>query len=183
MRNKNFQKNDHAILVAYCNLRNRHSVKKITHHAKISRSTFYRHHRKTHDILFDHEEALYSAYQRAIEESISVKPDEKVLYLKTLVFISSHKVVFRALFKNGRKETIKKMLAMLRPYIIIHWSARNNNDKLYNIYENEILGVIEYWGNRYDFEKSKIDKTLRDILYLTRTAPRRLGAIIGRHHL
>ena len=75
------------------------------------------------------------------------------------------------------------MLAMLRPYIIIHWSARNNNDKLYNIYENEILGIIEYWGNRYDFEKSKIDKTLRDILYLTRTAPRRLGAIIGRHHL
>ena len=108
MRNKNFQKNDHAILVAYCNLRNRHSVKKITHYAKISRSTFYRHHRKTHDILFDHEEALCSAYQRAIEESISVKPDEKVLYLKTLVFISSHKVVFKLFSRTDVRRRSKK---------------------------------------------------------------------------
>lgn len=179
MSNKHFFKTEQAIFVAYCKFRDYPSARKIATDARISRSTFYRHHYSALSIPRDYENLITATYNRRVQELIKRGASTKILFLRTLVFISHHKKVFKALFIDGRKEVVKQMLAKLKPAIIINWPHADPLDKAYNVYENEVLGVIEAWS-KYDFSSAKLNKTLNDILYLTRTAPKRLEPIIDR---
>lgn len=173
MANKSFRKTEQAIFFAYCKFRDCPSVRKIASNAKISRATLYRHHKNAQRIPRDYEELIIATYNRRIKELIKKSAPVKILFLCTLVFISRHKKVFDALFIEGRKDVIKQMLNRLKPAIITTWHYKDPSNQAYNVYENEVLGVIETWG-KSDFSATKLDKTLSDILYLSKTAPERL---------
>lgn len=177
MANKKFQKTEQAIFIAYYKFQDYPCVKKISKHAKISRSTFYRHHQNASDIPHDYEVFLLKAYDCQIKSFLKKNSSPKPAVLRLLVFISSNKTVIKALFKDGQKETIKKMLSHIRPLTTSNWRFASNSDKVYRVYENEILGVIESWGKN-NFSSCKIDNTLNDILYLTKTAPERLAPLL-----
>lgn len=178
MLNKQFQKTEYAIFIAYCKFRDYPTTKRIAKHAKISRSTLYRHHRSTQKILHDYEELIIAAFSNIAKQLIDKQATEKNLFLHTLVFIVNHKEVFQALFSDGRKEVIKSMLGTLKPALIKRWNTTGGIDKVYNVYENEILGIIESWS-KHQFSKSQLEKVLNDIINLTNTAPTRLPSIIG----
>lgn len=179
MSNKHFFKTEQAIFIAYYKSRDYPSAQRIATNARISRSTLYRHHHNAQSIPRDYENLITATYSRRIQGLIKKGASTKILFLRTLIFISHHKKVFKALFTDGRKEVVKQMLAKLKPVIITNWDQKDPLDKAYNVYENEVLGVIEAWS-RCDFSSIRLNKTLNDILYLTRTAPKRLKPIIDR---
>ena len=177
MSNQRFFKTEKAIFIAYYKLKDYPSAKKIARHAKISRSTFYRHHQAANNIPRDYEEFLFNSFKDEIKRYLKNDSNLSTVFLRLLVFISNHKAIIKALLDDGRKESIKRMLSQLRPAIIYYWRPANNSDKTYNIYENEMLGIIETWS-KHNFSTTKLNHVLNDTLYLTKTAPKRLAPLV-----
>ena len=174
MSNKHFFKTEQAISVAYYRNRDYPTVKKITRCANISRSTFYRHHQTASHILCDYEEFLFKSYIGEIKKYLRKNTSLRLIFLSFLTFVSSHKAVVKILFREGRKDIIKRMLNRIKPLVISDWRSSNDFDKAYSIYENEILGVIETWSKQY-FSTTRLNQVLNEVLYLTRIAPRHLA--------
>ena len=178
MKNCRFRKSEHAIFITYFyKLKDYPSAKKLAKLAGISRSTLYYHHKNVRCIPADYENYLLHSYYQAIKnlthkEVINIKN----IYFRTLIFISSNKEVIKVLFKDGRKEVVKKMLDYLKPRIVSEWQIEGDIDKMYDIYKNEVLGCIELWG-KHGFSKATFQTTLEDILYLTSTASQKLSPI------
>jgi len=173
MSNKRFRTTEKAIFIAYCKLKDYPTAKKLTRVAKISRTTLYRHHQKAQTIPLDYENYLIKIYAKTIRNLIKRDSGLKILILRTLIFVYNHREVFKALFGDNHKEVIKQMLKILKPSIIDEWHLAGDLAKMYNIYANEVLGVIEAWGAQ-GFPKNSIDQVLNDILYLTDTARQKL---------
>ena len=173
MSNKRFRTTEKAIFVAYCKLKDYPTAKKLARVAKISRTTLYRHHQKAQTIPIDYENYLIKAYTKTTKCLIKRAPDLKILILRTLIFIYNHREVIKALFNDNHKEIIKQMFRLLKPSIIDEWHLAGDLAKMYNIYANEVLGVIEAWGAK-GFPKNSIDQVLNDIMYLTDTARQKL---------
>ena len=177
MSNKRFKKTECAIFYVYCKLKDYPSAKKIAKLAHISRSTLYRHHRKVQSIPKDYEEYLLAVYKRRMRIFLK-KPDIplKILILRTLIYISSNKEIFKVLLSESRSEVIKKMLDILEPKIAKKWLPYKNKDKIYKVYENEVIGIIEAWAKQ-NFSDKKLRSVLNDIIYLTDSAWRRLSVL------
>ena len=174
MANKKFRVKERAIFIAYFKLKDYPSAKAISRMANISRPTFYRHHQNAASIPKDYEDYMVSVFARKIRKYLSRKNvDSRFVFFRTLVFISSNKEVFKALFKNDHKEVAKRMLEILKPKITEKWRLSNGLDKLYNIYKNEILGIIEIWCQQ-NFSDCHLNAVLEDIMYLTKTARTKL---------
>ena len=177
MANKRFQKTERAIFVAYYKLRDFPSARKVARRAKISCSTFYRHHSSPYHISQDYENYLLKSYSSKIKKLINAKNTEtNTVFLRTLVFVTAHRVIYKALFKNGQKEIIKRMFRVLRQKIITEWQLPGDLEKLYNVYENEIVGLFEVW-DKQNFSSRYLDAVLNDLIYLTKTTPKRLAKI------
>ena len=177
MGNRRFKRTEHAIFITYYKMRDYPIAKRIAKRAKISRATFYRHHQTASNIPRDHEEFLFRAYTTQMKKYLKKSSSLQTIFLRLLVFLSSNKEVIKFLLNDGRKEIIKKMINHLKPVIICNWRFAGNLDKAYNVYENEVLGVIEFWGQR-NFAVTNLSKVLDEILYLTRTASERLIPLI-----
>lgn len=65
------------------------------------------------------------------------------------------------------------MLGIIKPSIISEWKIGGDLDKIFNIYENEILGVIEFWSEE-NFSNQSLNRALNDVLYLTTIARKTL---------
>ena len=179
MSNKHFQKTEQAILIAYYKFRDRPGAKKIVKYAGISRSTLYRHHQSIYKIPRDYEEFLLALYTRKIRNLLN-KPhlSLEMLYLRTLVFIASYIKIFRVLIAEDHKEIIKRMLLRLKPKVTSSWPAKIHSDQIFDLYANEVLGLIELWCKR-GTPSSELDATLNKIIYLTSTAPTHFAPITG----
>ncbi|MBO4813004.1 hypothetical protein J5491_02535 [Candidatus Saccharibacteria bacterium] len=174
MADKRFRKTEYAIFFAYYKLKSYPSAKKIAKTARISRSTLYRHHKKVQAISVDYEKYLLHDYAKTINKLIEKNAEIRVIYLRTLVFIMAHRRVFRALFKEDRKEVVKSMVGLLKARIIVkEWHLSGNLDKMYNIYTNEVLAVIEFWSQQ-NFTDKVLERTLNDVLYLTKVSRKKL---------
>ena len=69
------------------------------------------------------------------------------------------------------------MVSELKEPILAIWNYGDNSPKLFHVYENEILGIIEAWGEQ-EFANQEIENVLGDILYLTKTSPKHLSRFI-----
>lgn len=177
MANKKFRKTENAIFIAYYKFRDYPSAKTLARRAKISRATLYRHHSSPQSLSKDYEKYLLDAYAKKIKKLLKRNPPLKTLFLRTLVFIHNHRLILKALFKEDHKEIIKKMLDKLKDRILKEWNYAGNTDKLYKVYQNEILGIIEAWGKN-DFSVKETTSVLSDILYLTKTTPKHLSRFL-----
>ena len=178
MANKKFSKSENAIFIAYYKLKDFPTARRIAKKAKISRSTFYRHHDQPQNIPRDYEDYLFKLYQKRIKKFLE-KEDIylRTLLLRTLVFISSHQRIFRALFIHKQEEFIKKIFRCLKNRILAEWHLAGDLNEFYYVYENEIIGVIEAW-DKQNFTNHSLSSTLNNLTHLTNTAPRRLTFLI-----
>lgn len=174
MSNKKFRKNERAIFVAYYKLRECPIAKRVAKQANISRSTLYRHHRTTFSIPHDYEKYLLRTYSRQMYSFLHEKGTSlSILFLRTLVFISNNKDIFEALFRDGHKEVIRGILDIIRPKIVEEWQLFNDDDVIYHVYSNEVLGIIEVWS-KYGFSDKYLSLAQKDIIFLTKTARKKL---------
>ena len=178
MANKKFRTTEVAILLAYYKFRDFPTAKVLARRAHISRSTLYRHHPSLRSIPKDYENYLLRAYTYRIRALLRKNPPLKALIFRTLVFIHNHRLIFTALFKDNHKEIIKKMFNKLKPCILKEWGYAGDAGRLYKIYQNEVLGVIETWSE-HNFSTKELERVLGDILYLTDTTPKRLSRFLG----
>ena len=177
MANKKFQKTETAIFTAYYKFRDFPTAKTLARRAKISRSTLYRHHEKPSALPKDYENYLLETYARKMRAFLNKDLPSRTIFLRTLVFISNNRTVFTALFKDGHKEIVKKLLDKLKPQILKDWNYAGNTEKLYKIYQNEILGLIETWSED-NFDIKEVETVLNDIIYLNKTTPRHLARFL-----
>ena len=177
MSNKRFLETEKAIFVAYCKLQDFVSAKKVAKCAHISRSTLYRHHKIVQNIPKDYERYLADIYAKRMKKYSHKKHISlKFIYFRTLIFIYNHRKVFLTLFKEERKDVIKEMLLNLRKEVANKWGQNYISDKLYNVYANEVVGIIETWSKN-NFSRKRLDIALGDIMFLTETAPKRLSGL------
>lgn len=174
MANKKFKKTEEAIFIAYFESQDFPNIKTIARRANISRSTLYRHHKIAQNIPQDYEKYLLQKYTQKIDKILFQKEISlRTIFGQTLIFISVNKRIFIGLFAVGHKEVINEMLEKLKKRIIIEWKISGNLEKIFHIYENEVLGAIEIWGEK-GFSEEKLEVILKDVMYLTRTAPQKL---------
>ena len=177
MTNKRFRKTERAIFASYCRLRDYPSAQEVAKAAKVSRSTLFRHHRKVQNIPSDYETFLLNVYIKRMHRFLqNENTDMRVIFFRLLIFVSNHRDAFLTLFARGKKDIIKEMFQPLKSRITHKWKISGNLDNIYNIYENEVLGVFEIWA-KHGFSAEFIDFALNDILYLTRTACRSLSPL------
>lgn len=177
MKNKKFYQTERAIFVAYYKFRDFPSAKTIAKRANISRSTLYRHHALPRAISNNYEKYLLDIYSDRIKKFLAKNSSTKILFFRTLIFIHSYRMIFEALFDSGHKEVVKRILDKLKDRILKEWNYAGNTDKLYKVYQNEILGIIEMWREG-GFKSDEIEGLLSDILYLTKTTPKRLARFL-----
>ena len=65
------------------------------------------------------------------------------------------------------------MIEFLKGRVLEEWHLGGDVDKIYNVYQYEVLGVIEVWSKQ-KFATKQLDFVLSDILYLTNAARRNL---------
>lgn len=176
MANKKFRNNENAIFVAYYKFRDCPSAKMLARHAGISRSTLYRHHKSPHFIPENYEKYILEIYSRRIKSFLKQDAPLKKLFFRKLVFIHNHRVIFEVLFNDGRKDIVKEMIEIIRGPILAEWNYKNP-EKLYKVYRNEILGLIEAWSEK-GFRADEIEVVLNDMVYLSKAAPKHLARFL-----
>jgi len=178
MRNKRFYKTEYAIFIAYYSFKNYPTAKMLARRAHIARSTLYRHHRRTEEIPHDYEELLVSRYDKYIKKyCLKENFNFRKFFLYLLVYIVNNRVFFLPLFRDGRDGAIIRMLRHVRPFILDKWHLDGDMEKMYSVYTNEILGVIETWA-KHNFSKKMLGQTLDDIMYLTNSARIKLAPLL-----
>ena len=93
-----------------------------------------------------------------------------------LVFVLMNRKVFGELLKMGDDRVVKRMIRRYKNKILDEWGHGVESEKMFDIYENEVLGLIVDW-DKAGFADKKMNEVLNDIMYLTRTARQRLGPI------
>ena len=174
MSDRRFRKTEDAIMGAFYVVGEFSNLADVIRKAKISRSTFYRHHGSMQKIVFDHEEYLMSRYLRIVRSRRKKKSiGKKDVFRQMLVFMMVNKKVLLVLLKNGNGEIVRRMVRALRPRIMRAYKWSNCSGKVFEIYVNEILALIQDWEKNM-FSEDELDRILWEIMYLTETAKKRL---------
>lgn len=178
MQNKRFRLCEQAIFVAYYKIRDLPNAKKLAKRAKISRQAFYMHHKSPQWIPYDYEKYLLDSYSAKMKTFMVRKQIElRMLYLRLLIFVHTHKEMIGALIKDGRTEVIDEMVVKLKKRILLEWNLAGNLEEVFQVYKKEVAGVIEVWA-KDGFAKKELDKVLKEIMFLTKTSPQRLAPLI-----
>ncbi|MBR3131815.1 TetR/AcrR family transcriptional regulator [Candidatus Saccharibacteria bacterium] len=173
LKNKKFREIEHAIAIAYFSAKTKINIRHLIKTAKISRSTFYRHHQTIYAIVPDYEDYIlrqYKSFFRCLRKNVKIKN----LYERTLIFIYIHQEIMNFLLKYGQKDLIEEMILILSPHILT--SSQKINREILDIYIKEIAAVLEKWQSD-GYKKDEILKTVDKIMYLTETASSRLSPI------
>lgn len=177
MKNQKFRKTENAIFIAYYKFRDYPTVKALAKRAGIARSTLYRHHKSPRQIPDNYEKYLLEIYSHKMKRFLNQENASlKKLYFRKLIFIHNNQIIFEALFRDGRKEIIKDMIDKIKTPILSEWNYKNP-EKLYKVYQNEVLGIIENWHEN-NFNAKEIGNILNDILYLNKTTPKHLARFL-----
>ena len=177
MNDRRFRKTEEAIFRAYYSGDVYISIGAMAKKAGISRSTFYRHHRAVGLIVSDYESYVISRYSRMIKRLASKKNVElKGLFVRTLLFIITNKMLAEMLIKGDGRRLICKMVYVLRPYIEKTAKLTAEHDIIFKVCASEITEIITYWVDS-GLKEDNINRIIADLMYLIRTAKARLRQI------
>lgn len=177
LADRRFRTTEEAILGAFFEGGENFNIGVVLRRAKISRATFYRHHKTVYDVVPDCEEYVLGEFNKMIE---SVLLDEKIgmrtIYYKMLGFIMNNREIFSVVVNNDRRRALKAMINSFELKIALICGLPSNGHKILNIYKNEVIGVLEEWI-RSGFCEGEAD-VMEDIMYLTETVKFRLGKLM-----
>lgn len=154
--------------------------------AKISRATFYRHHRAWYLIENDYEE-LVEMWVRGLVEGMGTSGDKirvlksddnnmrtlRKMYFEMLLFIFKHRALFLYFLARENMRVYAKMMREVKPIVIQTWWPTKWMESVYEIYAGEVIGMIVRWGSD-GFLEEEIMRTLENIISATKDAKKRL---------
>lgn len=175
LSNKRFRKSEEAILMAVFSSNKNQNLKNIMKEIKLSRTTFYRHHGSMNKILADYEKYMILEFKRRIKNANTTSIGLKNLYWQMLVFLTEHKNIVTFSIKQENGKIIENIIKTVKI------EPTNCNEIMLKIYQKEVVGLIEIWI-KTGFKKEEIEKTLNDILYLTKTINSRLNFFNSKQH-
>lgn len=179
MKNRRFRQTEEKIFDVYFGTKEDLRMKELARRVGISRATLYRHHRAISKILPDYELYIYKNFLKYVkgfdyEKNLNIR----LFYYRMLSFMLSYKKEFMVLLSRGETKTIKKMIEITRDLVSLKYNLPKNSEIIVDIYNSEILSVIEEWGRR-GFLEEDVDKTIVNIIYLSRTARTRLLPLVN----
>lgn len=140
------------------------NLRNIMKQIKLSRTTFYRHHGSTNEILNDYEKYMLLEFKKRIKNTHEIRST----YWQALIFLSEHKNIVLFSLKQENGKIIEKIIKTIKIEKI------NYNETILEIYRKEIIALIETWV-KTGFRKDEIEKILNGIIYLTKTINTRLN--------
>ncbi len=174
MKNKRYRRTEKAILIALFSFRHFPSMGMIAKRARIAKSTAYRHHNNSYEILTDFEDYLVARYWRETRILMRIRRVRLIsLFRQMLAVLAFHREELEILLGGGWDRVIEKLVTELKPKIIERLKI---SDKQSDILVKEITGVIEQWG-RKGFCEEEIAMNVEKIKYLITTARERLGPL------
>ncbi len=190
LKDKRFYETERAIFLSVAR-EGAEEMEEILVAAKISRATFYRHHRAVYAIERDYEELVKAWTQQKVEEVMGRVEGKKKgeggqlngprrlkrLYFETIMLMYRRQELFRYFLARGNVRVYHLLMEELKPAVIEAWGANVWLEKLYEIYVGEVVGVILVWSKN-GFHENEIAKVLKDIMYLTITVRERLGRMM-----
>ena len=175
LKNQRFRKTEEIIIVNFCLLKGNLSVCRLIKTARISHSTFYRHHHSIHEIAPSYEQYILRKYRSLIKKTLNNKNTRLPhLFRKTLIFLTVHQKIVQFLLDYGDPNFTETMLLCLSPKLLA--TGRIKNQAMLEIYLKEISALIEQW-ERNGFRKEEITTITDKMVYLTDTAITRLGPV------
>ena len=177
LANKRFRKTEEAILEVFFEGEENLNVGKLAKRIGVARSTVYIHHRTIKRIVPDYERLILTRYKKVIKDVLRLKRDKiETMLLKTILFVASNKKLFEIVLKNGRFTIFELMLDELKAIIIDVMDITRKQKIIYVVYRSEVVAILGQWSLN-GFSGDEIEELVRDIVYLTRTAKTRLGAL------
>lgn len=174
LNNRRFRKTEEAILKVFFEEDNYISLGKMADKVGIARSTIYRHHKTVREIVPDYQKYILRKY-RYLMHKIK-KGRLKVMYERMLLFMLQNRQIFEVLLKNGERGVLKSMIVIMEPEIVKYARLPKNYGKVFLVYMNEVVGLIEAWALD-GFDEKKMRGLLVDVNYLTDTLRARLKGL------
>lgn len=175
LKNQRFRKTEETIIINFCLLKGNFSVKKLIKTAKISHSTFYRHHQSVYEIVPSYERYILQKYKKVIKKTLASNTARLPhLFRNTLIFLSVHQKIMKFLLEYGSSDFTEKLLSVLSSKLFS--TGRIRNQTMFEIYLKEISVLINQW-QKDGFRKDEIAIITDKIMYLTDTARTRLGPV------
>lgn len=146
--------------------------------AQISRSTFYRHHHTTPEIIVDYSRVIMKVYRRDVKRRVKGRREMGMrgLYLGMMLFVLKNKMVFGILFKYEGAKVVEQMILLSKTWIEQVCQLPKHSEKVMKIYAKEVAGVFEMWG-QLEFTENEAERVFHEIMYLTNTIGVRLGEL------
>lgn len=178
MKDSRFRRHEEDFLkVFYVENSKGTTMKKMAKKAGVGRSTIYLHHHAVREVIPDYERYMLLQFKELIQKKIRRKNVQiKMLYLEMLVFMMRNKRIFEMFLKFDKREILIKMIEKMRTKIVSYAKFPKNYEKMFRVYEGEVVELIFDWG-RKGFSEKELMRVLSDIMYLTDTARARLMPI------
>ena len=178
LNNKRFARIEWAILEAYFDGELCVSARTMADKVGVARSTIYNHHKTVREIIPDYERYILRKYKRMIRKALKGRGVRiKSLYAKALFFMLQNKRVFVVLARGGDRRVVEQMVMELRGRIEVVMRLPKNSNSLYNVYVDEVVGLILRW-NADGLREAEMDELLVNIMHLTETMRQRLRFLL-----
>ena len=177
LKNRRFRKTEELILKIVFREGFLVSTRDVANKAGVARSTIYRHHQTLKRVLQDYQKFMVKKFRIWIKSKSNEKMTPKMLYERMIVFIVQNQFVFEMLVKHGGTGVLKEMIMALEPKIVDLVRLPKNHQKVFLVYTNEIVGLIEAWVVD-GCDDAKIKSLITDAVYLTETMRTRLKGLL-----
>lgn len=178
MKDRRYRRTEDRILTVFFDENEKDcTMSKMARKARVGRSTIYTHHHAMREIIPDYEDYILAEYSAIARRRLKTKNSSlRIIYLDMLIFVLRHKKIFKMFLKYGDRKILERMVGKLEGRLARYMRFPKRYKKIFRIYVNEIVGVIEEWGEK-GFSEKEIEKLLNDVMYLTETAHDRLMPI------
>lgn len=178
LTNKRFRKTEDALLKVFLEEDGYIGIGAIAMKAGVARSTVYLHHRAAREIVPDYEEYIMRRYRRIVRKMLKVRGVKlRTMYLKILSFIVADKRIFDMLLRVQGNRIFERMLEEIRVKLIVTMGLPKNSQRMFAVYESEVVKLICEWGNS-GFREEEMGKLLMEIMYFTDTVRDRLDILL-----
>ena len=141
--------------------------------AKISPSTFYRHHKNLDAALSHYDKKIFKKYYRHFHLIQKFHPNLKFNITTFLKFINENQEYFNIVFTRHNSEALFKMFELLKPQIYQVYNIPNNTPKTFKMLYFEVYSLLENW-QKTNFDLSELDILQKDIFALFQTIIKRI---------
>lgn len=174
LKNKRFLSTEKTIIITTLSAKESLSLSRFISLSKISRSTFYRHHKNLQGIAPDYEALFLKRCRRATRPLHNSTSQLKSIFTRLLIFLLANRMYIELILKKGNHNFIEQILLILKPTILA--TSQIKDGEMFSIYAKEVAGLIEAWCEA-GFSKKTLFTTVNKIIYLTTTANLRLSPL------